>query len=123
MPFNLGSILKNHKPRDLVAILISVGMVQPQLFDPANGVFGKGVSLTSDPLNAPLSGNYFRIPAGTQIPNGVNIIRDGSDLYPGSDRGPGHHSFYPTEATSGIDFNNAYKNLFEEAACGSKGKK
>ena len=54
-----------------------------------------GKSAFSFPLeNAPLTGHYHTIKAGTELPNGLEIINDGE---PFGEHSKGHYTIYPTE--------------------------
>ena len=44
--------------------------------------------------NAPLTGHYHTIKAGTELPNGLEIINDGE---PFGEHSKGHYTIYPTE--------------------------
>ena len=41
---------------------------------------------------APLNGHYHILPAGTQMPDGLDIVADGIDVVPNSSHGVGHHT-------------------------------
>jgi hypothetical protein len=54
-----------------------------------------GKSLFADPVSAPLTGHYYRLPHGTMLPEGLAITADGNDVVSGSSHPPGHHTLYP----------------------------
>ena len=67
-----------------------------------NGVLGpqapplpKGASTFSDEQKAPLTGHYHRLPAGTELPQGLDVVADGLDV----------DSRYPNPATHHTIFN------------------
>jgi hypothetical protein len=43
---------------------------------------------------APLMGHYYRLSAGTELPEGLAIIADGRNV--GGIHSPTHHTIYPT---------------------------
>jgi RHS repeat-associated protein len=73
------------------------GMIPAQKCDLANGVFPDGKSATIKPEEGVLTNVFIHeTPAGTQLPEGMAIVYDGSDVVKGSNRGPGHHTIYNT---------------------------
>jgi hypothetical protein len=63
-----------------------------------------GASLVGDPQQAFVAGPYYRLPAGTVLPDGLGLIADGSDVDPDSQHGPTHHTLFPAKAMSAVDF-------------------
>lgn len=51
------------------------------------------------------------LPAGTQMPDGLDIIADGIDVIPNSPHGVGHHTIFSTRAMTVNEFNELYKSL------------
>ncbi len=78
---------------------------------PETGPLPKGASNVLDVNSAPLSGHYHMLPAGTQMPDGLDIIADGIDVMPNSPHGVGHHTIFPTRAMTVNEFNDLYKSL------------
>lgn len=78
---------------------------------PETGPLPKGASNVLDVNSAPLSGHYHMLPAGTQMPDGLDIIADGIDVIPNSPHGVGHHTIFPTRAMTVNEFNELYKSL------------
>ena len=70
-----------------------------------------GASSFADISNAPLKGHYYRLPAGTELPEGISVIADGVDVLPTSTRAPTHFTFYPTNETTTDLFNQLFKSL------------
>lgn len=62
--------------------------------------FPNGQSAFSDPVAAPVSGHYFRLPAGTRLPEGLRVIADGSEVQLASPWPPGHHTLYNAKEVS-----------------------
>jgi RHS repeat-associated protein len=58
--------------------------------------FPEGKSFYSDKDKAPLTGIWYRIPAGSTLPVGTQMIADGRDVNPRSPHPEGHHTLYPT---------------------------
>lgn len=56
-----------------------------------------------------LTGQVFRLPAGTELPSGVGVHADGEDV--GGQRPEGHRTTYPTERMSLADFQDRYQDL------------
>ena len=72
------------------------------LFPDAAGEIGpeqppdvQGASTFGDPARCPLHGHYFVLPEGTDLPEDLAVIADGSDVDPNSPHGPTHHTIYP----------------------------
>ena len=61
--------------------------------------------------NVPLKGHYHTLPEGTELPEGLGVIADGSDVLENSLRGVGHHSFFPIKSMTVEEFNNLFKSL------------
>lgn len=57
---------------------------------------GLTVTTFGDPDQANLTGHYYRLPEGTQLPQGLAIKADGIDVESGTFP-PTHHTIYPTE--------------------------
>jgi len=57
----------------------------------------QGMSTFADPDQAHLTGHYYKLPSGTQLPQGLGINADGIDVEGGTFP-PTHHTIYPTEA-------------------------
>jgi type VII secretion system ESX-1 substrate len=74
------------------------GKVVPQL-----GEWPKGASLFADPQQTPLTGKYHRLPAGTRLPDGLDVIADGIDV-DGPVEIPTHHSIYPYKSMTPEEF-------------------
>lgn len=70
-----------------------------------------GASTFADALGAPVSGHYHLLPAGTELPNGIDIIADGSDVLPGSVMPPTHHTIYNTIQMTYGEFLQIFENL------------
>jgi RHS repeat-associated protein len=69
----------------------------------------RGASTFGDPHQAPLKGQYHRIPEGTELPRGLDVKADGIDV--GGPQPPTHHSIYPTESMSPEEFTDKFKGL------------
>ena len=48
----------------------------------------------------PLTGHYHRLPADTELPEGLEVVADGLCLPAGSLHLPTHHTIYPLVAMS-----------------------
>ncbi|HEY7782163.1 MAG TPA: hypothetical protein VIC85_18380, partial [Ktedonobacterales bacterium] len=82
------------------------GMVSSQ--DPTQGD-AQGKSGTVDPANSGLKGHYYSLPQGTELSDGIGVIRDGADV---NGRMPaGHVTFYPTIDMSFDEFNSLVHGL------------
>ena len=68
--------------------------------DPKSGKL-MGASTCIDPENAPLSGDYFKIPKGTVLPDGMGWHQDSAN----------HGVLFPTEDTTVDSFNDLYYSL------------
>lgn len=78
---------------------------------PEVGPLPKGASNFLDVNNVPLKGHYHKLPAGTQMPDGLDVIADGIDVIPNSPHGVGHHTIYPTRPMTVKEFNELFKSL------------
>ncbi len=90
--FAFGSRQAPRAPRPIKDVpLDSAGRVISQ-----GGYLPEGASTYGDPMSAPLSGHYHRLPAGTSLPEGLEALADGSDVLPDGPHGPSHHTIYAT---------------------------
>ena len=71
----------------------------------------EGASTFADPAQAPLTGVYWKLPAGTPLPPGVLVIADGSDRVTGSIQPPSHHTIYAAEPMSYARFAELFAAL------------
>src|SRR6476620_5222201 len=81
------------------------------VFPDANGIvhpesppLPRGASTFADVNKAPLTGRYHRLPKGTILPEGLEVIADGSDVQARSTHEPTHHTIYPTSAMTEQQF-------------------
>jgi hypothetical protein len=79
------------------------GMVDPAAGEPC------GASTFGDPSMAPLSGHYHRLPAQTQLPDGLGIIADGVDV--GGNLPPTHYTLVPTRRMTPEEYLQLYRRL------------
>ncbi len=82
------------------------GMVHP----PTSGENPEGASTFNDPNRSPLRGHFHKLPAGTELPDGLTIANDGSDVE-GGYMSPGHRTIYPTRSMPFYEFNQLIKDL------------
>ena len=75
-----------------------------------------GASTFGDPDQAPLTGIYWKLPAGTPLPVGLLVIADGSDVLEGSQQPPTHHTIFASEAMPAQRFVDLYAALPWERA-------
>jgi RHS repeat-associated protein len=70
-----------------------------------------GASTFADPNEAGLTGQYHRLPGGTELPDGFAVVADGSDVVPGSPHPPTHHTVYPTRDMAPEEFTQGFNDL------------
>ncbi|WP_419686033.1 RHS repeat-associated core domain-containing protein [Burkholderia theae] len=79
----------------------------------ADGMVGPttagGASTFGDVNKAPISGAYHRLPAGTELPDGIDVVADGKDV--GGSHAATHHTICPSKRMSGQTFIEKFKNL------------
>lgn len=56
-----------------------------------------GASTYADVIKSPLTGYYFRLPAGAELPEGLDVVADGQDLRPDSVHQLTHHTIFPSQ--------------------------
>lgn len=71
----------------------------------------RGASTFSDPSQAPLTGHYHRLPAGTQLPSGFDVIADGLDVNPRFPNPATHHTIFNTIEMALDQFVDLFNNL------------
>ena len=107
---------------DLYAFGSRTGPKSPRLgidvFPDAAGIVGPedpvrpyGASAVADLSKTSLHGHYHRLPAGTVLPAGLNVVADGSDVLTLSRHGPSHHTIYPDVAMPHVKFAALFVNL------------
>jgi len=69
----------------------------------------QGASTFVDPDQSGLTGHFHLLPAGTRLPNGLDIYADGADA--GGSAPWGHRTIYPTRDMSLRDFQRLLKTL------------
>ena len=109
-------------PVDLYAFGNRSGPRPPRLgkdiFADAAGLVGpeaaprpEGASTVADLSKTRLQGHYHRLPAGTALPAGLDVLANGSDVIAASLRGPSHHTIYAAVAMSFARFVQLYLSL------------
>ena len=71
------------------------GMIGPESPNKAHGA-----SLLGDPYRGMLKGNFHLLPAGTVLPDDLDVVADGPEVDPHSLHDPTHHTLYPAVAMS-----------------------
>lgn len=71
----------------------------------------EGASTFADPAQAGLSGHYHIIPAGTELPEGLDVIADGRDVLQDSDMPETHHTIYATTDMPADEFIGQFLSL------------
>ncbi|WP_198388641.1 RHS repeat domain-containing protein, partial [Burkholderia ubonensis] len=77
------------------------GMVGPTIKD--------GASTFGDPNMAPVSGVYYKIPTGTELPDGIDVVADGKEV--GGKHAETHHTICPKKKMKGTTFIEKFKSL------------
>jgi hypothetical protein len=54
----------------------------------------QGASMFADPRRSGLTGHFHRLPAGTELPQGLQITADGCDVLPESPLPETHHTLH-----------------------------
>ncbi|MCA7939691.1 RHS domain-containing protein [Burkholderia cepacia] len=68
-----------------------------------------GASTFGDVNKAPISGTYHKLPAGSELPDGIEVVADGKDV--GGSHAATHHTVCPSKRMSGQTFVEKFKNL------------
>ena len=82
------------------------GMVGPE---PPNSP--TGASAYGDTAQSGLTGHYYLLPAGTELPLGLDAIADGMDVRPDSLQKPTHYTIFPTQRMTAEQFLAAFERL------------
>jgi hypothetical protein len=85
--------------------------VVPGQVGPEGPPFPNGASSFADPQLAPLSGHYHRLPRGTPLPEGIQVVADGRDVHANSPHEPSHHTIYPAKAMTPQQFIDLFLGL------------
>lgn len=77
------------------------------MFPDAQGMIGpetpaaaKGASTFADVTKCSLTGHYFLLPGGTDLPEGLDIVEDGHNVRPNSKHPATHHTIFPVQQMS-----------------------
>jgi hypothetical protein len=81
------------------------------LMGPERPPFPTGASLFADSNEAPLTGHYHRLPAGTVLPAGLDVVADGIDVHLNSPHARTHHTLFPTGKVSERKFISDFLSL------------
>ena len=109
-------------PTDLFAFGNTAGPKRPKIgrdvLPDAAGMIGpeqpplpRGSSSFGDVTYAPLKGHYWRLPAGTALPEGLEVVADGREVNRQSTHEPTHHTIYPTVRVQVDQFVQAFLGL------------
>ena len=91
---------KSHRlPRENKDILVENGFVRPT--QPPTGA-----STFADIQNIPLTGHYYKLDKGIELPSGLGVIANGKDV--GGVHLPTHHTIYPTRLMSLTEFQEKF---------------
>ena len=86
-------------PRENKDIFVEDGLVRPT--QPP-----EGASTFVDIQYAPLTGHYYKLDQGIELPSGLGVIADGKDV--GGIHSPTHHTIYPTRPMSLREFQEKF---------------
>jgi hypothetical protein len=81
------------------------------MIGPDEAESGNGASTFADVNKAELTGHYYKLPAGTVLPEDLDVVADGSDVRPGSIHPPTHHTIFPCRRMSVAQFVEKLRNL------------
>ncbi len=70
-----------------------------------------GASTFGDPGHAPLGGHFHVLPAGTELPEGLAVVRDDPEAVPGSTYERTHHTIYPVRPMPFAEFRDKFLKL------------
>ncbi|WP_254614952.1 RHS repeat-associated core domain-containing protein [Burkholderia pyrrocinia] len=68
-----------------------------------------GASTFGNVNKAPISGTYHKLPVGSELPDGIEVVADGKDV--GGAHAATHHTVCPSKRMSGQTFIEKFKNL------------
>jgi hypothetical protein len=77
--------------------LLAKGTISPQ-----TPPLPDGGSTFADPRQSGLTGHYFILPQGTELPEELGVAADGIDVNPDGPHPPTHHTIFPKVAM-GVD--------------------
>lgn len=75
-----------------------------EMMGPESPADAKGASVFANIAGCPLTGGYFLLPAGTELPEELDVIADGQDVDPQSQYAPTHHTIYPCQRIKWVRF-------------------
>jgi hypothetical protein len=82
------------------------GMVEAEMSASA-----QGASAFADIAQCLLTGHYFLLPAGTDLPEGLAVVADGQDSNSESAHPRTHHTIYPSKTMTFERFVELFKRL------------
>ena len=86
-------------PRENKELLVENELVRPT--QPPTGA-----STFADIQNIPLTGHYYKLDKGIELPSGLGVIANGKDV--GGVHLPTHHTIYPTRPMSFTEFQEKF---------------
>ena len=105
---------KGARPRDFgISDLSERVGPQPRPTSPADDIKGASTAISMETLQA--TGQVHRIPAGTELPEGLAVHADGEDVVVNGVKGTapeGHRTVYSTDPTiTGNEFNRRFRGM------------
>jgi len=82
------------------------GMVGPESGPPWNGI-----STYANLAEARMTGHYHRLPAGTELPDGLAVIADGLLIQDEDVLPPSHHTIYPARRMKVQELIEVFRHL------------
>jgi hypothetical protein len=114
VPTDLHAFGNSHKPRPprIAGHNLKPGQ-KPDIVPNDTGLVGPGTpggaSTFGDLAQSAAAGHYHVLPAGTELPEGLQVTADGADV--GGERAPTHHTLSPTRDMTPQEFEDLYNGL------------
>jgi hypothetical protein len=81
------------------------------MIGPEDSASAKAASTFADLRQCGLTGHFFLLPVGTELPEELGVAADGRDVRPGSEHAASHHTIFPNNRIAWQRFLELFQGL------------